>query len=85
MTSKALDDARKMFLKYISLGQGRYGKEHNVFEVRCRNDQGEDKGGVESLPLLLDWDDIRVELSAKNRKLTNLHKHFATGEIKRSK
>jgi hypothetical protein len=36
---------------------------------------------VASIPLLLDWDDVRVDLQKRNRKLTNLSKRYATGVI----
>lgn len=37
---------------------------------------------VEYFPLLLDWDDVRIKLQKRNRKLTNLKKRYATGKIK---
>lgn len=37
---------------------------------------------ISAIPLLLDWDDIRVELQKRNRKLTNLRKRYVTGHIK---
>ena len=39
---------------------------------------------VESVPLLLEWDDIRIKLQKKNRKLTNLKKCYVTSAIKRN-
>lgn len=35
------------------------------------------------LPLLLKWDDIRIKLEQKNKKLTNLRKRYVTGAVKR--
>jgi hypothetical protein len=35
---------------------------------------------VESIPLVRDWDDIRVQLQARNKSLMNLHKRYATGK-----
>lgn len=35
-----------------------------------------------SIPLLLDWDDIRIKLQKRNRKLTNLRKRYVIGSIK---
>ncbi len=40
---------------------------------------------VASIPLLLDWDDVRVELQKRNAKMTNLNKRYVTGRIKNEK
>lgn len=37
---------------------------------------------IESISLLLDWDDVRVKLQARNKKLVNLGKRFTTGMAK---
>ena len=37
---------------------------------------------IDSVPLLLDWDDIRVKLQKRNRKMINLRKRHVTGKIK---
>lgn len=37
---------------------------------------------IESISLLLDWDDVRVKLQARNKKLVNLSKRFTTGMAK---
>ncbi|MEM5495826.1 hypothetical protein WNY77_00305 [Paraglaciecola mesophila] len=33
---------------------------------------------IETVPLLLDWDDVRLKLVSKNQKLTNLSKRYVT-------
>lgn len=33
-----------------------------------------------TIPLLLDWDDVRVELQKRNRRLSNLVRQYATGK-----
>jgi hypothetical protein len=40
---------------------------------------------ISSVPLLLDWDDVRLELTQRNRRLTNLRKRFPTGQINAKK
>jgi hypothetical protein len=35
---------------------------------------------IESTALLLDWDDIRVNLQKRNRRLVNLHRRYVTSE-----
>lgn len=41
-----------------------------------------DDGQIASVPLLLDWDDIRLQLMKRNGKMTNLRKRYVTGRIK---
>ncbi len=41
-----------------------------------------DDGASESIPLMLDWDDIRIDLQKRNRKAINLHRRYVTGKIK---
>jgi hypothetical protein len=45
----------------------------------------DDEKLIEEVPLILDWDDIRVKLQEQNRKLTNLHKRYVTGKIQTDK
>jgi predicted RNA binding protein with dsRBD fold (UPF0201 family) len=37
---------------------------------------------IESISLLLNWDDIRIKLQKRNRKATNLRKRYVTGKLK---
>lgn len=39
---------------------------------------------TEMVLLMLDWDDVRVELQKRNRKLVNLKKWYVTGKVKKS-
>jgi len=43
-----------------------------------------DRRLIETVPLLLDWDDVRVKLQKRNRKLTNLRRRYVTGKIKKA-
>jgi hypothetical protein len=36
---------------------------------------------VETVPLLLDWDDIRLKLQRKNARLINLSKRYVSGKV----
>jgi hypothetical protein len=41
-----------------------------------------DAGGViSSIPLLLEWDDVRVQLQKRNRQLVNLAKKYVTSKV----
>lgn len=42
-------------------------------------------GMIDSVPLLLDWDDIRIKLQKRNGKMINLRKRYVTGIIKTAK
>ena len=37
---------------------------------------------VESVSLLLDWDDVRIELSKRNSELVNLRNRYVSGQGK---
>lgn len=41
---------------------------------------GEENRIEQSIPLLLDWDDVRIELQKRNRRLSNLVRQYATGK-----
>jgi hypothetical protein len=47
--------------------------------VACKQTE---EGKLTTLPLLLDWDDIRQELQKQNRKLINLKKRYITNIVK---
>lgn len=40
---------------------------------------------VSQIPLLLDWDDIRIKLQKRNAKIVNLRKRYVTGRIRATK
>jgi hypothetical protein len=40
------------------------------------------RGKLTSVPLLLDWDNVRLELQNRNRKLINLRKRYVTNVLK---
>lgn len=44
-----------------------------------------DEREVSSVPLLLDWDDVRIELQRRNTQLVNLSKRYATGRAMKGK
>jgi hypothetical protein len=39
---------------------------------------------IETIPLLLDWDDVRIKLQQRNQKLINLKKWYVTGRVQKS-
>lgn len=44
-----------------------------------------DENKIESFPLILKWDDVRIELQKRNTKLVNLRKRYVTGKIEDEK
>lgn len=44
-----------------------------------------ENGQVSSVPLLLDWDDVRIELQMRNTRLRNLRKRYVTGRTMKGK
>lgn len=46
-----------------------------------RSSEGRDS----EIPLLLEWDDIRVKLAERNKKIINLGKRYVTGRVKAHK
>lgn len=43
----------------------------------------ENREPVETIPLLLDWDNIRVKLQTRNQRLSNLKRRYATGKARK--
>jgi len=89
--SRIHDAARKMISastersrQLIEDAHRLYAKEYNdnlVGLSACKLDGNKQ---IAFIPLLLDWDDVRVNLQKRNRKLVNLSKRYATGQIKNS-
>jgi len=68
--------------KLIEDAHQRYSEEYSDSLVGLSASNWDDHKRIESIPLLLDWDDVRVSLQKRNRKLINLSKRYATGAIK---
>jgi hypothetical protein len=87
--SRVHDSARSMIAestlssrKLIEDAHRRYSEEYSGSLVGLSACKWDDHKQIASIPLLLDWDDVRVSLQKRNRKLTNLSKRYATGAIK---
>ena len=78
MIADSIDCSRKL----IEEAHQKYAQEYKDSEelIACKLDDGNEQ--ISSIPLLLYWDDIRVSLQKRNRKLTNLRKRYATGNVK---
>lgn len=81
--------ARSMIAESVTLAREliegahhRYAAGYNESLVGLSACKWSDEKQVSAIPLLLDWDDIRVMLQKRNRKLTNLRKYYVTGRIK---
>ena len=78
MISDSTDCSRKL----IEETHRRYSKEYSDSLVGLSAYKWDSNKQIASIPLLLDWDDVRVSLQKRNRKLINLSKRYATGIIK---
>jgi len=78
MIAKSVSGAREL----IEDAHHRYAAIHSESLVGLSACKWSDEGQVSVIALLLDWDDIRVKLQKRNRKLTNLRKRYVTGRIK---
>ena len=81
LISNSVDSARALVVET----QEKYGEVSGgdmLGLAACAMDKSRE---TKSVPLLLDWDDIRIELQKRNRKLTNLNRRFVSGATKPSK
>lgn len=77
-----VDEPAKAARLLIEAAHSRYsemepGKTTGLVAVQTENDKK-----ISSVPLLLDWDDVRLELQSRNSEMTNLHRRYVTGAIK---
>lgn len=77
MIAQSVSRAREL----IEDAHRRYVAVHSGTLVGLSACQLTDDGQVSAIPLLLDWDDIRVKLQKRNKKLINLRKRYVTGSI----
>lgn len=68
--------------KLIEDSLRRYSKEYSESIVGLSACKIDDHEEIASIPLLLDWDNIRINLQKRNRMLANLSKRYATGVIR---
>lgn len=87
--SRVHDSARSMIAETTISSRELIENAHRTYSKECSDNlvslcawKLDDTNQIASIPLLLDWDDVRVKLQKRNRKLTNLSKRYATGAIK---
>jgi hypothetical protein len=87
--SNVHESARSMILESVSRARKliedahrRYAAVHSGSLVGLSACKWSEEGQMSDIPMLLDWDDIRVKLQKRNRQLTNLRKRYVTGSIK---
>ena len=59
-----------------------YAKESNGSIIGLAAFITDSQGRKESVPLLLDWDDVRIKLIARNSCMVALGRHVVTGRVK---
>ena len=87
--SNVHDSARKMIAdstdrsrKLIEEAHRKYSEQFSDSLLGLSACKWDEDKQIVSIPLLLDWDDVRVSLQERNRKLVNLSKRYATGITK---
>lgn len=80
MIDKSVLEARKL----IEDAQSRYKTICDENLVGLSACIWSDKRQVSAIPLLLDWDNVRVKLQKRNKKLINLKKRYVTSSIKQN-
>ncbi len=80
IVSGRLAVAREKIAEYINRFKSEVGGDTNGLYVLEYDDnrQLQDK-----MPILLNWDDLRVSLEQKNRVLSNISKCYVTGELRK--
>ena len=72
-----LNEARRLIEECINRYRDEVDEQTNNLIITVFEEGGEDKDQVK---LLLNWDDLRLELTNKNRILTNLSAKYVTGK-----
>ena len=67
--------------KIIESAHKQYSADETESLAGLRARKIENNKEVDSIPLLLEWDDVRIELITRNNNLNNLQKCYVTGAI----
>lgn len=59
----------------------RYSQSHSESLTGLSAFEMEDSRVVSSVPLLLEWDDVRIQLQKRNQQLVNLSKRYVTSRV----
>ncbi|MDN5941464.1 MAG: hypothetical protein L0H94_06250 [Nitrospira sp.] len=83
------DSARKIIAEPVSTARELLQDAHSKYKAISNESLAglsvyalSEAGTTGSFPILLDWDDIRIELQKRNRKAINLKKRYVTGKGK---
>ena len=76
--AKRVEEARQTIEGHLSA----YAKEGNGSIIGLMAFRTDSQGRKESVPLLLDWDDVRIKLVARNSGMVSLGRHVVTGRAK---
>lgn len=77
MIVEKLDEARVLIEECINRYRDEIDEKANYVTITAFEEEGKDKEGVN---LLLNWDDLRIGLSKRNRILTDLSAKYITGK-----
>lgn len=76
--TERVTEARRTIEGHLS----EYSKENNGSVIGLTAFRTDHQGRKESVPLLLDWDDVRIKLIARNSGMVALGRHVVTGRAK---
>lgn len=76
--AKRVEEARQAIEGHLFA----YSKEGNGSTIGLMAFRTDSQGRKESVPLLLDWDDVRIKLVARNSGMVALGRHVVTGRAK---
>lgn len=71
----AAEEARRVLQKHIA----NYGAANESQTIGLAAVHSANQNGSQTIPLLLDWDDVRLQLIKRNSTVTNLNRRFVTG------
>ena len=80
-----IDESVKLARELIENAHRRYTTVHSGSLVGLSACKWSNERQVSTIPLMLEWDDVRVKLQKRNRKATNLRKRYVTGSTKTHK
>lgn len=80
LTEQPLQDSRELIDYYRSAYKKKYNREIIGLHAICL----ENANVVDKVPLLIEWDEIRLQLLKQNAELSNLKNRYVTGKVKNS-
>jgi hypothetical protein len=78
LVEQSLKDSRQLIDSYRASYKKVYPKKFSGLHALCM----QETTIVDKIPLLIEWDDIRLQMIKRNSELVNLKNRFVTGKVK---